>query len=61
MSAKKQREKNRRKKLTHLLVKCLKVLVTMPLEKRHRELYSLQSRGVDCMAGAMKEAVQGSS
>lgn len=37
------------------------MLVTVPLEKRHKELYSLQIKGVDCMAGAMKEVVQGSS
>lgn len=30
------------------------MLVTVPLEKRHRELYGLQIKGVDCMAGAVK-------
>ena len=58
----KTREKRtERKKLTNLLVRRLKMLVTMPLEKRRRELYSLQIRGVDYVGGAMKEAVQGNS
>ena len=60
--ATKIREKRTKgRKLINLSVRCLKMLVTMPLEKRHRELYGLQIKGMDCVAGPMKEATQGSS